>query len=48
MSRSESLVMLTAFLGVTVLGVLPGIVVAVDLAIRASCGGLGTRTVPNS
>ncbi|MCD5341481.1 SulP family inorganic anion transporter [Arthrobacter sp. AK04] len=33
MSRSESLVMLAAFLGVTVLGVLPGIVVAVGLAI---------------
>ncbi|MDR6558208.1 high affinity sulfate transporter 1 [Arthrobacter pascens] len=33
MSRSESLVMLAAFLGVTILGVLPGIVVAVGLAI---------------
>ena len=33
MSRSESLVMLAAFLGVIVLGVLPGIVVAVGLAI---------------
>lgn len=33
MSRSESLVMLAAFLGVTVLGVLPGIAVAVSLAI---------------
>ncbi|MFJ5861821.1 SulP family inorganic anion transporter [Pseudarthrobacter sp. NPDC092439] len=33
MSRSESLVMLAAFLGVAVLGVLPGIVVAVGLAI---------------
>ena len=33
MSRSESLVMLAAFLGVTVLGVLPGIAVAVGLAI---------------
>ncbi|MBT2248343.1 SulP family inorganic anion transporter [Arthrobacter sp. BHU FT2] len=32
MSRSESLVMLAAFLGVTILGVLPGIVVAVGLA----------------
>lgn len=33
MSRSESLVMLAAFLGVTVLGVLPGIAVAIGLAI---------------
>lgn len=33
MSRSESLVMLAAFLGVTILGVLPGIAVAVGLAI---------------
>lgn len=33
MSRSESLVMLAAFLGVIILGVLPGIVVAVGLAI---------------
>ncbi|MEV7571490.1 SulP family inorganic anion transporter [Pseudarthrobacter sp. NPDC089323] len=33
MSRSESLVMLVAFLGVAILGVLPGIVVAVGLAI---------------
>ena len=33
MSRSESLVMLAAFLGVTILGVLPGIIVAVGLAI---------------
>lgn len=33
MSRSESLVMLTAFLGVTILGVFPGIAVAVGLAI---------------
>lgn len=33
MSRSESLVMLAAFLGVAILGVLPGIVVAVGLAI---------------
>lgn len=33
MSRSETLVMLAAFLGVTILGVLPGIVVAVGLAI---------------
>ncbi|MFD0046207.1 SulP family inorganic anion transporter [Pseudarthrobacter scleromae] len=33
MSRSESLVMLAAFLGVTILGVLTGIAVAVGLAI---------------
>lgn len=33
MSRSESLVMFAAFLGVAILGVLPGIVVAVGLAI---------------
>lgn len=33
MSRSEFLVMLAAFLGVTILGVLPGIAVAVGLAI---------------
>ncbi|MFP3462930.1 SulP family inorganic anion transporter [Arthrobacter globiformis] len=33
MSRSESLVMLAAFLGITVLGVLPGIAVAIGLAI---------------
>lgn len=33
LSRSESLVMLAAFLGVTLLGVLPGIAVAVGLAI---------------
>jgi MFS superfamily sulfate permease-like transporter len=33
MSRSESLVMLAAFLGVTILGVLPGIAVAIGLAI---------------
>lgn len=33
MSRSESLVMLAAFLGVALLGVLPGIAVAVGLAI---------------
>ncbi|MFF2318394.1 hypothetical protein ACFVTE_19270 [Arthrobacter sp. NPDC058097] len=32
-SRSESLVMLAAFLGITVLGVLPGIAVAIGLAI---------------
>lgn len=33
MSRSESLVMLAAFLGVTILGVLPGVAVAIGLAI---------------
>ncbi len=33
MSRSESLVMLAAFLGVTILGVLPGIAIAIGLAI---------------
>lgn len=33
MSRSESLVMLAAFLGVTMLGVLPGVAVAIGLAI---------------
>ncbi|MCA4135596.1 SulP family inorganic anion transporter [Arthrobacter sp. M4] len=33
MSTSESLVMLAAFLGVTILGVLPGIAVAIGLAI---------------
>lgn len=33
MSHSESLVMLAAFLGVTILGVLPGIAVAIGLAI---------------
>lgn len=33
MSRSESLVMLAAFLGITILGVLPGIAFAVGLAI---------------
>lgn len=33
MSRSESLVMLAAFLGVTILGVLPGIAVAIGLAL---------------
>ncbi|SFT96950.1 high affinity sulphate transporter 1 [Arthrobacter sp. ov118] len=33
MSRSESLVMLAAFLGVAILGVLPGIAVAIGLAI---------------
>ncbi|WP_120521591.1 SulP family inorganic anion transporter [Arthrobacter celericrescens] len=33
MSRSESLVMLAAFLGVTILGVLPGIAIAIGLAV---------------